>query len=135
MNVDDPQTAITELQSLSAQAAAEGSGIESRRTEAFSMKPQLPDEPAVAAEVCFQAATIVTSQRESAHGASVRCHRLIAQLWSDYLGEEVKPVDVAQMMVLMKVARSKVGDPTHRDHYVDQAGYSGLAYEMVVSDD
>lgn len=86
----------------------------------------------VAGDVCADAAKVVTTERENQHGSSVACHNLIAQFWSDYLGEHVTAYDVAQMMVLMKVARARMGDPRHRDHYVDQAGYSGLAYQMAM---
>lgn len=62
-------------------------------------------------------------QREGAHGDKGNTFRMIAAMWSAYLGADVSPADVAQMMVLLKVARARCGDRTHADHYVDQAGY------------
>lgn len=51
-----------------------------------------------------------------------------AGLWSAYLGTEVTAHDVAQMMVLVKISRTKVpGVGKHDDNYEDQIGYSEIA--------
>lgn len=70
-------------------------------------------------------------QREGAHGDKGETFRMIAAMWSAYLGVAVSPVDVAQMMVLLKVARARSGDRTHRDHYVDQAGYAACTADLL----
>ena len=49
----------------------------------------------------------------------------IADMWSAYTGHNITPHDVAQMMVLLKVSRSKVSNL--EDNYVDQAGYTEIA--------
>jgi len=48
----------------------------------------------------------------------------IAALFSGYLGVEVSDIDVANLMILVKVARVK-GTGYHRDSFVDIAGYAG----------
>lgn len=48
----------------------------------------------------------------------------IVGLWSAYLGVELTVLDYANLMVLMKVARTK--GQYHRDSYVDIAGYAGV---------
>ena len=48
----------------------------------------------------------------------------IAALWSGYLDKEVSDIDVANLMILMKVARVK-GTGYHRDSFTDIAGYAG----------
>lgn len=53
----------------------------------------------------------------------------IAGLWSEYLGFELFPHDVALMMTLLKVARLK-SDPSHRDSMLDIAGYAGCLVEV-----
>lgn len=54
----------------------------------------------------------------------------ISHFWSAYLGFEIAPQDVANMMVLLKVARNADGVYTE-DNYADIAGYAecGARYE------
>ena len=79
-------------------------------------------------EILKEAAGIAEGKR-STHGAE-NSFRLIADLWSTYLNldpsSKLHPSDVAQMMVLLKMARSRHGS-FNKDDYVDQAGYSGWA--------
>lgn len=48
----------------------------------------------------------------------------IAALFSAYLGREITDIDVANLMILVKIARVK-GTGYHRDSFVDVAGYAG----------
>lgn len=52
----------------------------------------------------------------------------IAQLWSAYLGKQVTGLDVAHMMILLKVTRNL---NYKRDNLVDIAGYAYCAELMV----
>lgn len=73
----------------------------------------------------------VSVDRAKAHGQSLaESFSMVATLWSTYLGFCVSDSDVAQMMVLLKVARSKCGDRANVDHYMDAAGYSAIAGEL-----
>ena len=45
------------------------------------------------------------------------------------IGREITPVDVAQMMILLKVARAK-GNQKHQDNWIDVAGYAACAGEI-----
>lgn len=47
-----------------------------------------------------------------------------AALFSGYLGKEISDIDVANLMILLKVARVK-GTGYHRDSFTDIAGYAG----------
>lgn len=88
------------------------------------------DEPGHApADSVLVEAEKVVGQRDAIHGTE-RVSARIAQMWSAYLGRDINEVDVNQMMVLLKVARS-AHNPNHRDHYVDIAGYTYLAAEAV----
>ena len=49
----------------------------------------------------------------------------IAGMWSAYTGHDITPHDVAQMMVMLKISRSKAS--FKEDNYVDQAGYTEIA--------
>ncbi len=62
-------------------------------------------------------------------------HRRIASLWNAYLdcrakdaGEPISALDVAHMMILLKIARA-CKTPT-KDSYVDIAGYAKCAAEI-----
>ena len=85
-----------------------------------------------AAAILDRARSIVTGDRRTTHGAPERCFGTIAAFWRIYLdaiGRPVQPHDVAQMMVLLKVARSTSGT-FHADDYEDACGYAALAGEL-----
>lgn len=50
----------------------------------------------------------------------------IAALWSAYLDTPITGHDVAWMMVLLKISRSRQ-DPSHADNYLDAQGYTTIA--------
>ncbi|ATN89396.1 hypothetical protein SEA_ILEEKAY_57 [Mycobacterium phage ILeeKay] len=61
----------------------------------------------------------------------------ISALFSAYLERPITDLDVANLMILVKVARVK-GTGYHRDSYTDIAGYAGCAeriYEEPVEED
>ncbi|MBL8582813.1 MAG: hypothetical protein JNL61_11380 [Rhizobiaceae bacterium] len=82
-----------------------------------------------AAEICRQAADLVSGDRKDTHGDTTRNHQNIARLWSAYLDVPVTPDQVAMMMVLLKVARTKSG-AFNIDDFRDMAGYAGCAGEI-----
>lgn len=77
---------------------------------------------------------IVTKQRQSQYGKPEDSFTGIAGYWSVYLGTKVTAADVANMMVLLKVARARV-NPLNTDHYIDMAGYAACAAEVVTARD
>jgi hypothetical protein len=80
---------------------------------------------ATAGDLLSEALNIVTGDRADTHGDLYQNHCNIADLWNAYLSEErLTPHDVAMMMVLLKVARTKTGSH-NPDDYVDIAGYAG----------
>ena len=75
-----------------------------------------------------EAQKIIYGDREQTYGDPAKNLRTIGDLWTTYLGLPVggiKPEDVANMMVLLKVARLR-NTPTHYDSLVDIAGYAAL---------
>lgn len=70
----------------------------------------------------------IVEQRAQHYGDPRPNMERIAGLWSAYLGTEVSAHDVAQMMVLVKISRTKVaGVGKHDDNYTDQIGYTEIA--------
>lgn len=88
-----------------------------------------------ASEVLKTASALVSGDREKTHGPKLQNHMNIAGLWTPFLrdklkdGAELTPLDVALMLALLKIARTKAG--SHNvDDYVDLAGYAGVAGEI-----
>lgn len=77
-------------------------------------------------EVLDAATAVVCGDRDKAYGRPEDTFTRIANLWSAYLAETVTPVDVANMMILLKIARAQNG-VQHDDNYVDIAGYAACA--------
>lgn len=81
-------------------------------------------------EILEKAEEIVTGARESTYGSPEDCFSVIAGLWGSYLNTEISTTDVAMLMVLLKVARSR-GNKRYADNYIDIAGYAACAGELV----
>jgi hypothetical protein len=82
-----------------------------------------------ASELLETAKNLVTGNREQTHGPKLENHQNIASLWSAYLGREISPLDVALMMALVKIGRTKCG-AHNPDDYVDLIGYGAVAGEL-----
>jgi hypothetical protein len=70
-----------------------------------------------------EANEIIHGQRREDYGGPLESFTKIGNYWSNYLGIPVSPHDVANLMILLKVARAQNG--FHRDSYVDIGGYAG----------
>lgn len=75
------------------------------------------------------ASQLVNNDRNDQHGDMTTNHINIAKLWSAYKGVEFTAHDVAIMMALLKIARTKIGK-VNPDDYVDACGYLGIAGEI-----
>ena len=71
---------------------------------------------------------LIAGPRAKTYGDKIRNHANIAKLWTAYLDKEITAHDAAVMMALLKVARTKFGQPTE-DTYVDAAAYMAIAGE------
>jgi hypothetical protein len=69
-------------------------------------------------------------ERNATHGTPENTFGKIAALWSAYLDVDVEDHEVAEMMILMKVARSREGSVFHRDNYTDMCGYAELGCDL-----
>lgn len=96
------------------------------------------NEISIRAAVLDEAKAIVTQDRCEQYGGPEDSFRVIGELWSAYLrgrevlkpGEEIGPDMVANMMVLLKVARASTAIEPKRDNYIDMAGYAACAAEL-----
>ena len=79
-------------------------------------------------EVLQTAETLISGDRQASYGDAAESHQRIADLWAVYLNVEISAVDVAAMMVLLKVSRSK--GSARDDNWIDICGYAALAGEM-----
>ena len=83
-------------------------------------------------EILQKTEKLVNDSRAKTHGDKIVNHENIARLFSAYLTNKFQAVininaeDVAQLMTLLKIARSQAGQH-NIDDYVDGAGYQAIA--------
>ena len=86
-------------------------------------------------EILQKTEKLVNDSRAKTHGDKIKNHENIARLWSSYLQNKTKlmivltPEDVAQLMTLLKIARSQAGEH-NIDDYIDGCGYQAIAGEI-----
>ena len=76
-----------------------------------------------------EATKLASGQRQIDYGDKTKNHKNIARLWSAYLEYTISPHDVAILMCLLKVARTKLG-AISKDTYMDMSAYSAIAGEI-----
>lgn len=80
-------------------------------------------------ETLQTAEKLVSKDRSKTHGDMKVNHQNIALLWSAYLEMVITAKQVAILMVLLKLARTKTG-LHNADDYIDACGYSAIAGEL-----
>lgn len=80
-------------------------------------------------DILDKAKSIINGERQGTYGAAEDSFAVIAQLWTAYLGKEITSADVANLMILMKVARNHSG-VYKDDNWIDIAGYAALGGEI-----
>jgi hypothetical protein len=91
------------------------------------------NDPLTISENVLAEASHTIRERNRQHGHTEQSFRMIAEMWSNYIAhaytmrheEKLRPYDVAQMMAMVKIARSVYG--YSQDNYTDAAGYIALA--------
>ena len=95
-----------------------------------------------AGDILETARQLVDGDRARTHGDKMENHACIAALWNAYLrliclrrgvavpGAIFCSLDVATMMLLLKVARTISGGEHNLDNYIDAAGYAAVAGEI-----
>lgn len=82
-------------------------------------------------EIADKAKQIIHGDREMTYGDPTKNINNIAKLWSAYLGFDINPSDVCNMMKLLKIARLK-NCPSHEESMIDIIGYT-LLNEIIQS--
>ena len=87
-------------------------------------------------KILEEAKHCVFGNREQDYGTPEDSFQMIGDLWSIYLGCNVKidSYDVAAMMALLKIARL-ANNPEHMDSWVDLAGYAACGGEVAGKED
>ena len=86
------------------------------------------------AELLDAAKKCVCGDREKDYGTPEDNFNVIAGLWSEYLGVRLDGVDVAAMMVLLKIGRiSSSTQGGMADTWVDIAGYAACGGEIATN--
>lgn len=80
-------------------------------------------------EILKSAESIINGDRQGTYGKPENSFAVISQLWTAYLGREITSADVANMMILMKVARNSSG-VYKDDNWIDICGYAALGGEV-----
>lgn len=87
-------------------------------------------------ELLEEAADLIDGDRNVSYGSPTQNFHNIAELWNTRFahllapGKKFKASDVADAMILLKVARN-IAD-TKRDNWADIAGYAGCGYEATL---
>lgn len=80
-------------------------------------------------DILNKANSIVHGDREQSYGSPENNFGKISAFWTSYLGHKITPEDVANMMILMKVARNSSGNYKD-DNYIDICGYAAIGGEL-----
>lgn len=80
-------------------------------------------------DILDKAKSIINGERQGTYGDAENSFAVISQLWSAYLGRDLTSEDVANMMILMKVARNSSG-VYKDDNWIDICGYAALGGEI-----
>lgn len=102
---------------------------------AVSLPPIKPVQETTRSMVLEDARLAVCSDRNHQYGEPEDNFKMIADYWNDYLSgikhRELTSSDVADMMVLFKIARNTTAPHLKKsDNYVDIAGYAACAGEI-----
>ena len=103
-------------------------------TETPNHTPERPDENPKRVQLTQEAARLITGQRQEDYGPPEVNFKRVADYWSIRLREKLQdgvtltPREVAEMLLLLKVARA-TQSPTE-DSYVDGIGYTAIAGEL-----
>lgn len=81
-------------------------------------------------EILNEVENIVCKDRNEQYGEPEDNFKHIAEFWSTYLEHEIVSTDVANMMILFKVARNMHMNPK-LDNFIDIAGYAACGGELI----
>jgi hypothetical protein len=82
-----------------------------------------------------EAARLTGTERRAVYGEPVENHQHIARIFNaitrrDVTGNGLTAADIVNVLRAVKLARQQAA-PLHRDSYVDEMAYTGIAYECI----
>jgi hypothetical protein len=80
-------------------------------------------------QILNAASDLINGQRAKDYGDAFEMHRRIGAGWSEILGVNVSPAQVALCMAWLKISRL-IETPDHLDSFVDLVAYGALAGEI-----
>lgn len=80
-------------------------------------------------DILEKARSIINGERAGTYGKAEDSFATIAEMWGAYLNNPVTSADVANMMILLKVARNSSG-VYKDDNWIDICGYAALGAEI-----
>jgi hypothetical protein len=81
-----------------------------------------------------EAIELTGGSRNADYGDPYDNHKLIASIATLTTGKELTAYDIVLVQMATKLARMRVTQ-SKRDHYVDLAAYTGIAYECLLRED
>lgn len=75
--------------------------------------------------------TIICDERQDAYGDPEESFERIAKYWSTYLNTPITSLQVSNMMILLKIARTQ-GQIGKLDNYLDAAGYAVISGFLLI---
>jgi hypothetical protein len=82
-------------------------------------------------QVIDEAKRLIGGDRRNQYGDDT--FQTLAVMWSAYLGVDVEPCEVCEMLALLKIARNR--HQPKLDSYIDGIGYLALAAEEAFGND
>lgn len=82
-------------------------------------------------ECLDEAKMIICQDRNNQYGEPEDNFKVIAEFWGSYLNKDLNATDVANMMVLFKIARN-MANPKE-DNFVDICGYAACGIEVATT--
>ncbi|MBO5319058.1 MAG: hypothetical protein J6B01_04525 [Ruminococcus sp.] len=80
-------------------------------------------------DILDKAKSIINGERQGTYGSPEDSFQVIADFWSAYLKKDLTPHDVANMMILLKIARN-AGGVYKDDNWIDICGYAAIGGEL-----
>lgn len=77
----------------------------------------------------LEQAMLTLDERGKTHGDVRELFATVANLWTEYINHDFSVQEVAAMMVLLKIARTRHGGD-NPDDWLDAVGYSALGGEL-----
>jgi hypothetical protein len=104
-------------------------------TIAMNSKTAQESDVSIRRQLLLDAADTIDGDRNETYGGPEQSFAKIADFWNTYLGwsDMITPQDVAAMLALLKIARIAGSAGSHKDSWLDLAGYAAYGWECVES--